>query len=122
MKSFKYLNKIAAGYVIGSIFIGPGLVFLVGSLSPGPIGDCGDDAWGRAGYRGFANIGTVIRHYDRLIQISEGIMLGIGVIILGLLLARARHTPILLLILVIFMVACYGFVIWFFNEAVPCGY
>lgn len=120
MKLPRSANRAAAWYVIASIFIGPGLILLVASFSPGPIGDCRDEAWLKAGYRMPIEISSVVHHYDKIIQGCEGVMLVIGAVILGLLIAKGRRTPVLLFLAVPFVMACYALTIWFFSGA-PCG-
>lgn len=120
MNIAKYINRIALIYTVVSVIIGPGLVFIIAAASPGPIGDCGDIAWGRAGFEGFNQIGHVIRHYFLIIQLSEGVMFCIGAIIVGLLIAHHRKSSAGLLFGTLFMMLCYACAVLFFGIAKTC--
>lgn len=123
MKFVKHSNRIALWYIISSIFIGPQLFVVVSSFSPGPIGDCYDDLWLKAsGSPSLLQRAAIIHHYMLITQIGEGIMLSAGLIILILLIKRNQYdkqVPILLVFGVLFMIAGYGFAIWFLGILRP---
>jgi hypothetical protein len=116
MKIAKHIDDIAFVYILGSIIIGPGLIFLISSFAPGPIGDCGDNAWFKAGMRNPIQISIIVSHYDWAIVLSEGFMFCIGAVIVGLLIVFWRRHFGWSLFGVLFMLFFYGLVIVIFSN------
>ncbi len=125
MNITKNIGQIALGYVIASIFIGPLLFAFMGSFAPGPIGDCFDDEWSKVpGAHSIFQRAGIIRHYELITQVGEGIMLAIGLIILALLIvgnSPDKRQSAFLLFSVLFMILGYAFAIWLLGNGSPCG-
>lgn len=115
MKITKRVDNIAFIYILASIIIGPGLVFLISSFAPGPIGDCGDNAWFKAGIHP-ERIRTIVAHYDLIIAFSEALMFVMGALIVGLLIAFWRRVSIWSLVGVLFMMFFYGLLVLIFSK------
>lgn len=110
MKFWKGIHEVAYWYVIASVPIGLGLVYVVPMFSPGPIGDCEDDTWGKLSRLQRA---TTIHHYWLIMQIGALIMFAIGVLVL--LFAkdiRDRNTATRWPVGVVFMMTCFGLLAW----------